>query len=951
MQTNYSSQWGLSHPRVLAAFALCSAGVLLAVFSFAANSPDRARSSGANSARLANTPVPVTAVGIWEIVNSANTSVPHMLNAVTCTSATDCWAVGLFRNDSGIEQTFIEHWNGTLWTITSSPNTSATQNNSLEAVTCASGTDCWAGGTFENGSGVNQTLIERWNGTSWSVFTSANTSATQNNFLHGVTCVASGDCWAVGHYVDASGVAQTLTEHWNGAAWARVSSPNTSTRDNVLKSVSCTSTSNCKAIGYSTNAGGFKQTLTERWDGANWLLVSSPDTSAAQHNVLQSVVCVDGSTCRAVGYFINAGGFQQSLVLRWNGTIWAIVASPNTSATEHNALQGVTCTSATNCRAVGYSINAAGFQQTLTQRWNGTNWTIVSSPSTSASQHNRLAGVICVTGANCWSVGTFEDASGFEQPLIEHWDGTAWSIVNISTLQANSLKGVTCVSSSDCWAVGHHYNGGGHQQTLIEHWNGTAWSIVASPNTSLTEDNALTSVACNSASDCWAAGFSGLATETLIEHWNGTTWAIVSSPNAGKSSVLNDVTCASATECWAVGYFMDGGPLQTLIEQWDGSSWSIVASPNASINANALNGVTCAAASDCWAVGYFVNDKAATWTLTEHWDGKSWLNVDAQNPGVATENELRDVDCISSSDCWAVGRYINGGFNQTLIEHWNGSAWSVVASANNGASLDNYLNSVSCPLSDYCWAVGEFAVTGAYYPLTQQWDGEAWWVAGAATPSSINNHLSDVTCPSALECWAVGDFDGSGGPFISQTLIERFALTAPLYRRAVSRMTHAGTDFDIVLPRGDTLGVECRRDGLAIGEYTLVFTFEPTLTSVGGASVTGGIGSISSRMIDSNDAHNYIVHLSGVTNQQSIIVSLTNVNDSAGHTGGARANMAVLLGDVTGNSSVNSTDVSQTQFESGHAVTIDNFRADVTVNGSINSSDVSTVQAQSGTGL
>jgi hypothetical protein len=61
--------------------------------------------------------------------------------------------------------------------------------------------------------------------------------------------------------------------------------------------------------------------------------------------------------------------------------------------------------------------------------------------------------------------------------------------------------------------------------------------------------------------------------------------------------------------------------------------------------------------------------------------------------------------------------------------------------------------------------------------------------------------------------------------------------------------------------------------------------------------------------------------------------------------------MGVLLGDTTGNGAVNSSDISQTQSQSGLALSNSNFREDVTVNGAINSSDISTVQVQSGTAL
>jgi hypothetical protein len=68
-------------------------------------------------------------------------------------------------------------------------------------------------------------------------------------------------------------------------------------------------------------------------------------------------------------------------------------------------------------------------------------------------------------------------------------------------------------------------------------------------------------------------------------------------------------------------------------------------------------------------------------------------------------------------------------------------------------------------------------------------------------------------------------------------------------------------------------------------------------------------------------------------------------------TGNVSLPVAVLEGDTTPNGHVNSTDISQTQSQSGQPVTGTNFREDVTVNGLINSSDISMVQSRSGTGL
>jgi hypothetical protein len=320
-----------------------------------------------------------------------------------------------------------------------------------------------------------------------------------------------------------------------------------------------------------------------------------------------------------------AASESMPLVSGAQGDDWSIVSSPNTSATHHNALRGVTCVSASECWAVGYYLTDNAVQ-TLIERWDGTSWAIVSSPNTSTTQSNFLLGVTCVSASECWAVGYYYNDNVISQTLIERWDGTSWTIVsspNTSATDYNSLSGVTCVSASECWAVGYYFTSDNFvDQTLIERWDGTSWSIVSSPNTSTTEANVVLGVTCVSASECWAVGYyyglDDLISQTLIERWDGTSWAIVSSPNINtQSNLLLGVTCESASDCWAVGYYaFTGSVLQTLIERWDGTSWAIVSSPDTTTTqSNLLYGVTCGSASDCWAVGYYYNASSVAQTL------------------------------------------------------------------------------------------------------------------------------------------------------------------------------------------------------------------------------------------------------------------------------------------------------------------------------------------------
>jgi hypothetical protein len=163
-----------------------------------------------------------------------------------------------------------------------------------------------------------------------------------------------------------------------------------------------------------------------------------------------------------------------------------------------------------------------------------------------------------------------------------------------------------------------------------------------------------------------------------------------------------------------------------------------------------------------------------------------------------------------------------------------------------------------------------------------------------------------------------------------------------------SRMTHgAAGPFDVDLTSGT--GVECRSGGLS-NNYNIVFTFNNIITGVD--SVTPTCGTVSSATVGSNE-HELIVQLTGVTcNGQHVMVDLAGVHDSSNQTlASAAATMGLLIGDTTANGKVNSSDIAQTQSQSGQPVAAGNFREDVTVDGAIDSSDVALVQSQSGTGL
>ena len=197
--------------------------------------------------------------------------------------------------------------------------------------------------------------------------------------------------------------------------------------------------------------------------------------------------------------------------------------------------------------------------------------------------------------------------------------------------------------------------------------------------------------------------------------WNGASWSRVASPNPGgssKSNYLIRVVVTTPTNAWAVGRYFDGTAYQTLIEHWNGASWSRVASPNPGgiSHDNGLAGVSAISSTDAWAVGSFFNG-TVNQTLIEHWNGTSWSRVASPNLGGSSHpNGLVGVTATSTVNAWAVGNFFDGTAYQTLIEHWNGASWSRVASPNpGGPSNNNFLFGVAATSSANAWGVGYYS--------------------------------------------------------------------------------------------------------------------------------------------------------------------------------------------------------------------------------------------------
>ena len=354
------------------------------------------------------------------------------------------------------------------WTVSATPDTSPSLTNVLYADACASPGDCVAVGDASLVTGVTQTLVESWNGTTWSTMVSADTSTSLDNTLYGVSCASATSCMAVGTATSTTGYLQTLAEQWDGTSWKILVTPDTSaTFPNDLSGVSCVSSTSCVAVGSAATSTG-SVTVVETWNGSTWTLTASPQVPGTEDDSLSGVSCPTPSACTAVGYDVDGSGAEQTLVQVWNGSAWTVVASPDTTTTLPNALDGVSCTSADACTAVGAAYAPAGTaDRTLVETWNGSAWTEAASPDPTTGD-DELQAVSC-TSAGCTAVGYSTTSEGIEQGLVEASSGGTWSVTGTPEpgLYGNSLQAVGCVGTA-CVAAGSEETDAGLLQTLVE---------------------------------------------------------------------------------------------------------------------------------------------------------------------------------------------------------------------------------------------------------------------------------------------------------------------------------------------------------------------------------------------------------------------------------------------------------------------------------------------------
>ena len=347
---------------------------------------------------------------------------------------------------------------------TPSPGVRPLQNgvvdDSLVAVSAPAASNALAVGNKMRG--ITKMLFgEHWNGTKWTAATIPS-PAGRNPTIHSVVDLSRTDGWAVGFTTTPlNSTDRTLIEHWNGSTWSTVPSPNPiggTAGNDELEAVDGVSPTDVWAVGqdFSSNGGGITL-LFEHFNGTKWTVFPFPASTGAQF--AQAITTISANDAWVVG----SNALATTLAVHWNGKTWTIVPTPTPQdgPSPINNLTGVSAVSPADVYASGFegNVNNQNFDKPYVLHWNGSAWSLVTLPN-AGGEGSQLFGVTALSAGDVWAVGHTQESDGAILTLGEHFNGTAWSIAptpdpgQLGPLVDNGLLAAASPGNGTIWALG-----------------------------------------------------------------------------------------------------------------------------------------------------------------------------------------------------------------------------------------------------------------------------------------------------------------------------------------------------------------------------------------------------------------------------------------------------------------------------------------------------------------
>jgi hypothetical protein len=328
--------------------------------------------------------------------------------------------------------------------------------------------------------------------------------------LRGVTAVSPSLAWAVGNtYGSVTDRFRTVIERWDGSAWSIVPSPNVGATSFLLGVAAPDATHAFAVGGRGPTSGMHNRTLAEQFDGTSWSVVSTPSAGPGS-SYLSGVSALAAEDAWAVGGRTRSSGHPEALAEHWDGVAWSIVLTPRIPHALNTGLSGVSAVSANDVWAVGGFFKGRR-NRPLAEHWNGTAWSIVPVPA--PGPEFGLQSVDALGDDDVWAVGG--SGVGPFRPLAEHWDGSSWSIVKVGHPGSNGLLYGVASSDTTVYAVGR--NDG--RPAFVERFEDTSFQPMETPRGGRHAIDGLSGAA-SDGSTAWGVGgrAGNHGTQPLVEY-------------------------------------------------------------------------------------------------------------------------------------------------------------------------------------------------------------------------------------------------------------------------------------------------------------------------------------------------------------------------------------------------------------------------------------------------
>jgi hypothetical protein len=699
------------------------------------------------------------------------------LKAVSCPSATTCFAVGLDGNSQAVVSQGTLTGAGWTWTSLNEFSRVFRIDIPLFSIVCPTDKSCVAVGY----DGLNQAIVAnalvlqgKWY---WSVLDVVPPDASKKDFLKSVSCSTATTCVAVGNNARNQGIVTTGHNAGGTWTWSRIEDLRSDgSGAGHLTSISCGGSATCVAVGYD-GAGQSIQTIgTELRGSWTWSpsTVVAPDNSGSGQ--LDGVDCASAVSCVAVGVDGSYLPIETAGVKAGGSWTWSPSASVTPDGSGTGSFKSVSCFSPTSCIAVGYDSDTQAIYSAGTESGATWTWAPLNEIAPDAEGYGFLNGIACVSDSSCVTVGL--DGNNHSIYASGHANNGSWSwssshAMASATHNGSSLKAVSCFDTTSCMAVGVDsannpiFTAGSESHAK---WTWTPSAFVP-PDTSVSGylgAGDLTGVSCPSATACIAVGtdsslqaFYSVATRAN-DVWSWSAAGKVTPDARDQQGYLNDVSCPTATMCVAVGRDTSVHPIFTVGTEANGA-WSWTPSTDIASDSSGhgrLDGITCPSATNCIAVGFDGQAREIATTGTDADGTWSWSTSFIVSSDGTGGGYLSAISCPSATTCVGVG-FDAKRAPIVAVATQQGQSWTWQRSVRIAFddSTHGYLNGVSCPSATSCIAVGFDGHNRAIYVNGTQL-AHAWkWTGSIRVPSDQTGHgfFDSVSCPGATTCVAVGN--------------------------------------------------------------------------------------------------------------------------------------------------------------------------------------------------